>query len=82
MAETSELTAADQDTAQDLAETIEELEQYRERLLHDTLEIAQRAKVMKSKALNQLNPDLEKIDAILQELRNRQAALTTSESSQ
>ncbi len=65
-----------QDTAQELAEVITELEQYRERLVNDTLTMAQRAKVMRTKALANLEPDLAQIDVTLEDLRNRQAALT------
>jgi len=67
-----------QETSQELAEVIAELEQYRERLVNDTLTMAQRAKVMKSKALAHLEPDLAQIDITLEELRNRQATLTAS----
>lgn len=78
MTETSELTASAPVTAQELADVIEEFEQYRERLLNDTLETAQRAKLSKTKVLAQLEPELAQIDAILQNLRDRQAAVTTS----
>ena len=78
MAETSELTGNDQVTAQEVAEVIAEFEQYRERLINNTLETAQRAKLQKKAALAQLEPELAKIDAILQELRDQQAALATS----
>jgi hypothetical protein len=71
-------TPTQQDTAQELAEVIVELEQYRERLVNDTLSMAQRAKVMKAKALAHLEPDLAQIDITLEDLRNRQAALTAS----
>jgi uncharacterized membrane-anchored protein YhcB (DUF1043 family) len=71
-------TPTQQDTAQELAEVIAELEQYRERLVNDTLSMAQRAKVMKSKAMAHLEPDLAQIDVTLEDLRNRQAALTAS----
>ncbi len=70
-------TPTQQDTAQELAEVITELEQYRERLVNDTLTMAQRAKVMRAKALANLEPDLAQIDVTLKDLRNRQAALTT-----
>lgn len=70
-------TPTQQDTAQELAEVITELEQYRERLVNDTLTMAQRAKVMRAKALANLEPDLAQIDVTLEDLRNRQAALTT-----
>jgi hypothetical protein len=71
MAENLEHTA----TAQELAEVIEEFEQYRERLVNETMETAKRAKLPKTKVLSQLEPELAKIDAILQNLRDRQAAL-------
>jgi hypothetical protein len=67
-----------QETSQELAEVIAELEQYRERLVNDTLTMVQRAKVMKSKALAHLEPDLAQIDITLEELRNRKATLTAS----
>ncbi|MBO9999177.1 MAG: hypothetical protein J7641_09255 [Cyanobacteria bacterium SID2] len=63
-------------TPQDVADTIEELQQYRERLLNETLNTAQRAKMKKSAVLKKLEPELERIDAILEQLRNRQAELT------
>lgn len=78
MAENSELTASTQATAQELAEVIEELEQYRERLVNDTMATAQRAKLMKSKVMSQLEPELAKIDATLQALRAQQADLSAS----
>jgi len=75
MTETSELTTTDQVTAQELAEVITEFEKYRERLVNETLETAQRAKLQKSKVLAQLEPELAKIDAMLQNLRDQQATL-------
>ncbi|MFB2978910.1 hypothetical protein [Microseira sp. BLCC-F43] len=77
MSETSELTPIDQATPEELAETIEEFEQYRERLLNETLATAQRAKVMKAAAMAQIEPELAKIDAIISQLRELQTALTT-----
>jgi DNA repair exonuclease SbcCD ATPase subunit len=78
MSEFSELSDPKQQSSEDLAEVIAELEQYRERLLNDTLEVAQRAKIMKSVAMARLEPELTKIDATLQALRNQQAALSVS----
>jgi hypothetical protein len=78
MAEASELEVTNPPTAQELAEVIAELEQYRERLVNETLTVAQRAKVLKTKAMAQLEPELNQIDATLQELRKQQAALTAS----
>ena len=78
MAETSDPTATAQVSTQELAEVIAEFEQYRERLVNETLETGQRAKMSKAKVLAQLEPELAKIDAILQGLREQQNALTTS----
>ncbi|BAZ51556.1 hypothetical protein NIES4103_42130 [Nostoc sp. NIES-4103] len=78
MAEPTEVTATDALTAQELTDIIAELEEYRERLVNDTLAIAQRAKIQKSQALAQLEPDLNEIDAKIQELRAHQAAPTTN----
>ena len=75
MSETSELTATEQTTKQELAEVIAEFEEYRERLVNDTMEAAQRAKMPKAKVLAQLEPELAKIDAVLQNLREQQAAV-------
>ncbi|MFM7449387.1 MAG: hypothetical protein ACKO24_12415 [Leptolyngbyaceae cyanobacterium] len=76
MAETQELTPIDQASPEELTEIIAELEQYRNRLVDDTLAMAQKAKVMKAQAMASLDPQLAQIDAQLQALRQRQAALT------
>ncbi|NMG18659.1 hypothetical protein [Brasilonema bromeliae] len=68
MTETSEHTP----TEQELSEVIAEFEEYRERLISQTLATAQKAKVMKATALAQLEPELAKIDAVLKELRDRE----------
>ncbi|MEH2234218.1 MAG: hypothetical protein V7K71_32115 [Nostoc sp.] len=78
MDETSELTTANNITAQDVAEVIAELEQYRERLVQETTETAKRAKLMRVSVMAKLEPELAKIDSALQELRNQQAALSSS----
>jgi capsule polysaccharide export protein KpsE/RkpR len=62
-------------TAADLAEAITELEQYRERLVNDTLDTAKRAKMMKAAVMAKLEPELANIDAMLADLRGQQAAL-------
>jgi len=67
-----------QATLEELNEVIAELEQYRERLVNDTLAMAQRAKIMKSKALGLLEPNLAQIDAQLQELRQQQNTLLST----
>ena len=68
-----ELNSLEEATPQELAEMISELEQFRERIVNDTLATAQRAKVMKSQALATLEPNLAKIDSTLQTLRQHQS---------
>jgi hypothetical protein len=75
MADSPESTPIDRATSEELAEIITELEQYRERLVSDTLAMAQRAKIMKAKAMETLEPSLSQIDVQLEALRQRQATL-------
>ncbi|MDJ0796113.1 MAG: hypothetical protein QNJ51_04630 [Calothrix sp. MO_167.B12] len=74
MAESSEMTATEQATPQEVAEVIAEFEQYRERLVHDTMEAGKKAKLTKSAVMAQLEPELNKIDGILTQLRQQQAS--------
>lgn len=76
MTTTSELISIEQATPEDLAEIIAELEQYRERLVNDTLAMAQKAKIMKGQAMASLEPQLAQIDAQLHVLRQRKVTLT------
>lgn len=76
----SEVTATEQVTAEQLPEVIAEFEQYRERLLNETLETAKRAKLMKSAVMAQLEPELAKIDATIKALQEQQAALIADRS--
>ena len=66
-----ELTALDQASPEELKEMISDLEQYRDRIVSDTLAMAQRAKIMKNQALANLEPNLAKIDATLESLRQQ-----------
>jgi hypothetical protein len=68
-----ELNAIADATPQELAEMISELEQFRERIVNDTLATAQRAKIMKNQALATLEPNLAKIDSTLHTLRQQQS---------
>lgn len=77
MSDTTELTANTQTDSEELTLAIAELEQYRERLVNDTLSMAQKAKVMKAQALASLQPQLTQIDATLESLRQQQSALTS-----
>jgi hypothetical protein len=76
IADKSESRSIEQATPEELSEIIAELEQYRERLVNDTLSMAQRAKLMKAQAMAALGPSLAQIDANLEVLRERQAVLT------
>jgi hypothetical protein len=62
-------------TEAELVEMITELEQYRERLVTETTEAAQRAKLMKSAVMAQLEPELATIDTALQQLHQQRAEL-------
>jgi hypothetical protein len=77
MADIPELILSEQVDPEELTEIIAELEQYRERLVNDTLSMAQRAKVMKKQALANLEPSLAQIDATLEALRQQQATLSS-----
>ena len=63
-------------TAEELAEVITEFEQYRERLLNETMVAAKKAKLPQKTALAQLEPQLAKIDTTLERLREQRAILT------
>jgi hypothetical protein len=78
MTDTSEEISIEQATPEQLTEIITELEQYRERLVSDTLAMAQRAKIMKAQAMSSLEPQLAEVDAQLEALRQQQAAITAS----
>ncbi|WP_013324023.1 hypothetical protein [Gloeothece verrucosa] len=74
MTENTQLTDHEPITDQELGQVIAELEQYRERLVNETLTTAQRAKLPKNKALAQLEPLLAQIDNQLQILREQKAS--------
>jgi hypothetical protein len=78
MADISKLTETERVTTQDLAEAIAEFEQYRQQLINDMLEQVKQEKMKESIAMAQLEPELAKIDAILQNFRNQQVALSES----
>ncbi len=63
-------------TASELAEVIGEFEQYRERLLSETMAAAKKAKLPQKAALAQLEPQLTQIDTTLEKLREQYATLT------
>jgi hypothetical protein len=59
-------------TPEELTEIITELEKYRERLITDTMSMAQKAKIMKAQAMASLEPQLAQIDAQINALRQQQ----------
>lgn len=65
-----------QESVQEVEAVIAELEQYRERIINDTLEMAKRVKLPKQKVMDQLeqHPEIAQIDAALADLRSRLAA--------
>jgi hypothetical protein len=63
---------------QELIDAIAALEEYRERLVADTMTMAQRAKITKSQVMANLEPELQQIDNTLQQLRDQQTALAGS----
>jgi uncharacterized protein involved in exopolysaccharide biosynthesis len=65
-------------TAADLAEVIAEMEAYRDRLLQDVTDAAQRAKLTKAQMMTAMGSDLDLIESKLQQLREQHAALTAS----
>ena len=65
-------------TAEDLAEVITQFEQYRERLVNDTVENAKKAKISKKVVMSQLQPQLDNIDSKLEALRNQYNSMTTA----
>ncbi len=78
MAETSQNPTISEEkpvTAEELAALIIEFEQYRERLVNETVAVAQKAKQSQKKAMAKIEPELQQIDAALQHLRQRQQTL-------
>jgi hypothetical protein len=65
-------------TPQAIAEVIQEFEVYRQRLIDDLTNAAQKAKLPKSKLNARLEPELAQIDETLANLRAQHAALTSN----
>jgi hypothetical protein len=65
-------------TAEEIAEVIQEFEQYRERLVSETMAAAQKAKLPQKAALTKIEPELAQIDASLAGLRERLATMTAN----
>jgi len=67
-------------SAEEIAEVIAELEQYRQRIIDDNLEMAKQVKLPKKLALAQLekHPEIAKIDANLERLRSQQTTTSST----
>lgn len=78
LSDNSPLTPNDSNpvTAEELAEVIQEFEQYRERLINDMTNVAQKAKLSKAKMMTKLEPELAQIDRALENLRAQYALMT------
>ena len=63
------------ETVESLDEMISECQQYRDRLFNDTVAVAKKAKMPKSTVMAQLEPELAKIDAMIEGLKQRKANL-------
>ncbi|MGD1700500.1 acetyltransferase [Dapis sp. BLCC M229] len=73
MSETLEVNTATPTTQeQEIEEVIKGLEQYRERIVNETLEHAKKVKISKAKVMAKLeqHPELSKIDLALNQLRS------------
>lgn len=60
-------------TPEEVEALIREFEQYRERLVNDTMATARKAKLPKSTVMAQLEPELARIDGALANLRQQQS---------
>jgi len=72
MADTPETNSTNLASPEEITEMIAELEKYRERLVNDTMSMAKKAKIMKSQAMANLEPNLAEIDTQIQALRQQQ----------
>lgn len=63
-------------TAEEIAVLLEEFGQYRARLLDDTVTAAKKAKMPKSEVMAKLEPELAKIDSMIDNLKQQYASLT------
>ncbi len=60
-------------TSEEVAQTIAELEQYRQRIIDETIEAAKKLKLPKQATMTQLDnhPEIARIDSILSNVRQR-----------
>ena len=72
--ETPETPSTQPANAESVAEIVAELEQYRQRIIDDSMMMAQKLQLPKKSALAKLDahPEIARIDAMLAELRGQQ----------
>ena len=58
-------------STEEIAAVITELEEYRNRLIEESTETAKKAKMTKSALMAQIEPELQKIDTALTQLRTQ-----------
>ena len=63
-------------SVEELREVIEQFEQYRDRLINDAMETAKRAKMKQADIMIRIQPELDKIDAALEQLKAQYESLT------
>ena len=63
-------------SVEELREVIEQFEQYRDRLINDAMETAKRAKMKQADIMTRIQPELDKIDAALEQLKAQYESLT------
>ena len=80
MTNTSEIqnNNASSPSLEEVLEVIQQFEEYRERLISDSMETAKRAKMKKSEITAQIEPELNKIDSALEQLKAQRDALTAA----
>ncbi len=78
MSETPQNAPETPNSPEEIAEVLEEFEKYRQRLVNDTITAAKKAKMPKSVVMAQLEPELQKIDGMIENLRKQQAELNSA----
>lgn len=76
MSDATNQTAEVPSSAEEVAEVLAEFEQYRQRLVDDTIAAAKKAKMPKSEVMAKLEPELAKIDGMIETLKQQYASLT------
>ncbi len=76
MSENQQAKVTQQETPEEIAAVITELEQYKQRIIDDTLAMAKRAKILRATTLANLenNQEIAQVDAMIQDLRDRKLA--------